>query len=321
MTVGMDKLNNLFRDFKVAEDVAKMMEMRRFEVEYTMYGSMFLEDRKAKYIVSGQDDKVVSFMNNRKNFGKYPFPMMKHTVKTTVPSGAEEDIARMVKVDLAKIMRDSFSKEFLNDFYAVAFTPNDDAAKDILDDLQEKLYGVYRADNLLLFEGLMDLAYRAKHISEETCADYELWLEDEWHQMEDDPVLEDQFSKELYGFASMQNGNIKIHYNAEKAKVYDKRKVLERNGALVSQVYAKMYWYNYDKTLKDVRDEFELFLADLFDETYFSYLQRINALSPVVDVAKVRQLEANYGSNNSVIQNVIEVYKNYWRIHDRINAE
>ena len=114
----------------------------------------------------------------------------------------------------------------------------------------------------------------------------------------------------------MQNGNIKIHYNAEKAKVYDKRKVLERNGALVSQVYAKMYWYNYDKTLKDVRDEFELFLADLFDETYFSYLQRINALSPVVDVAKVRQLEANYGSNNSVIQNVIEVYKNYWRIHD-----
>ena len=112
MTVGMDKLNTMFRDFKVAEDVAKMMELRKFEVEYTMYGSMFLENGKTKYIVSGKDDKVVSFMNDRRNFVKYPFPMMKHTVKTTVPSGAEEDIARMVKVNLGKMMRDSFSKEF-----------------------------------------------------------------------------------------------------------------------------------------------------------------------------------------------------------------
>ena len=140
MTVGMDKLNTLFRDFKVAEDVGKMMELRRFEVEYTMHGSMFLENGKRKYIVSGQDDKVVSFMNNRQNFVKYPFPMMKHTVKTTVPSGAEEDIARMVKVNLAKIMRNSFSDDFLTAFYDIAFTENNDAAKTILDDLQMKLY-------------------------------------------------------------------------------------------------------------------------------------------------------------------------------------
>ena len=314
MTVGMDKLNTMFRDFKVAEDVAKMMELRKFEVEYTMYGSMFLENGKTKYIVSGKDDKVVSFMNDRRNFVKYPFPMMKHTVKTTVPSGAEEDIARMVKVNLGKMMRDSFSKEFLNDFYALAFTENDDAAKDILDELQMKMYGMYRADNLLLFEGFLDMAYKAKHIREATRAEYEAWLEDEWHQMEDDPVLEDQFSKELYGFASMQNDTIKIHYNAEKAKVYEKRKTLEKNGVLVSQVYAKMYWYNYDKTLKDVRTEFEAFLTKLFDAVYFSYLQRIVSLPPTVSSDAVKRLEELYGVENVAVQNVIDAYKNDWGI-------
>lgn len=314
MTVGMDKLNTLFRDFKVAEDVAKMMELRRFEIEYTMYGSMFLENGKAKYIVSGKDDKIVSFINSRRNFEKYPFPMMKHTVKTTVPSGAEEDITRMVKVNLAKIMRDSFGKEFLEEFYTLAFTANNDAAKIILDELQMKLYGMYRADNLLLFEGIMDLAYRAKHITEETRLGYESWLEDEWHQMEDDPVLEDQFSKELYGFASMQNNIIKIHYNAEKAKVYEKQKKLEKDGVLVSQVYTKTYWYNYDKTLKDVREEFEVFLVDLFDDTYFSYLQRIKSLSPVVSSESMRALEEKYGKENIAVQNVLNTYKGYWGI-------
>lgn len=314
MTVGMDKLNTLFRDFKVAEDVSKMMELRRFEIEYTMYGSMFLENGKVKYIVSGNEDKIISFINDRKNFMKYPFPVMKHTVKTLVPSGTEEDIVRMVKVNLAKNMRGYFSCVFLRDFYALAANENDDSAKEILDELQMRLYGMYRAENLLLFEGLMDFAYRAKHIKESTCKKYEFWLNEEWHQMEDMPELEDQFSKELYGFASKENEKIKVYYNAEKAKVYEKSEMLSQRGYLVSQIYTKRYWYNYDKTLKDIRMEFHQLLENLFDETYFSYLQRIKALSSVIDRAKVEKLEKIYGVESLMIQNVLERYMQYWNI-------
>ena len=40
MTVGINRLNQMFRDFKVAEDVGKMMELRRFEVEFEVFGTV-----------------------------------------------------------------------------------------------------------------------------------------------------------------------------------------------------------------------------------------------------------------------------------------
>ena len=59
MTVGMKQMNQMFRDFKVAEDVARMMEMRRFAVEYTMYGTMFFQDEKKLYKISNSGEKIV----------------------------------------------------------------------------------------------------------------------------------------------------------------------------------------------------------------------------------------------------------------------
>lgn len=306
----------MFRDFKVAEDVAKMMELRRFEEEYTMYGSMFLMDGKPNYIISSREEKIVGFINRRENYLKFPFPVVKYTLRTTVPSGAEEDIVRMVKINLAKIIRNSYPKAFLEAFYAVALTEPDDAAKEPLDTLQEKMYGMYRAENLLLFEGLMDLAYRAKHITEKNRAGYESWLNEEWHQMEDDPVLKDQFSKELYGFAYRNAGCIKAVYNAEKAKVYERKLQLEAKGILVSQVYSKECWYNYDKTLQDVRSEFESLLLGLFDEKYFHYLQKIVSLPSVICAEELQELEKQYAADNAAVQEVITTYKQYWGIKE-----
>ena len=58
MTVGIKQLNNMFRDFKVAEDVAKMVEMRRFAVEFTVYGSLFLEQGQRRYIISSDKNRL-----------------------------------------------------------------------------------------------------------------------------------------------------------------------------------------------------------------------------------------------------------------------
>lgn len=286
MTVGIKQLNNMFRDFKVAEDVAKMVEMRRFAVEFTVYGSLFLEHGQRRYIISSDKDQIHDHAQQRAYLEQYLLPIMKHTKMTTVPAGCEEDIAQLVKLELACKLRESYSPEFLLGFDRLAQTPAEDSAASILDELADRMQGLYRPDNLLLFIGLMDRALVRKCLRRETSVRYEQWLAQEGQEMANDPMPRDRFHKTLYGLASRKaEGPIKVYYNAEKSKMIDKKAQLTAQGQLTTPLYAKTYWYNYDRTLGDVRREFEQYLQELFDETYFTYLARIEALPSVIDPA------------------------------------
>lgn len=309
----MDKLNTMFRDFKVAEDVAKMMEMRRFEVEYTMYGSLLRREGQKCYLISDEASRVISFGQQREHFDDYPFPMITHTKMTTVPAGSEEDIAWLVKAELAKIIASRYPDEFLQRFYQLADTAANDAAEPLLSPLAERMHGYYQADDLLLFQGLMDLALRRKNLTQGTCAQYIAWLEQQRQEMADDPVWQDKFSKTLYGFCTReQNGSIKAYYNAEESKIYQKKAQLEDQGFLVTNVLADTCWYNYDKTLADARTEFGQRLLYLLDDTYFTCLTELQQLPPAVDAKVFQQLYADCQNYGSSAAEAMKQYGQYW---------
>lgn len=312
MTVDMRQLRAMFRDFKVAADVQKMIEMRRYEQEYIMYGSMFFEDGKRKYIISSKENNILQFLNTRENFAKYPLPMQVHTLLTTVPSGNEEDITRLAKIKLAKIIQESYPVDFLKDFYEIAESENSQLAEGILDELQDRICGVYRKDNLILFEGLMDIAYRRKTITEKARKRYENWLSDEWRQMEDDYQLEDRFSKEMYGFAYRESDDIKVYFNGEKSKAIKKKQDLEKRGVMVSQICTEVFWYNYEKTLKDIKEEFAVYLKKLFDDNYFAYLERIVAVPPAIEEKCFEDFAQKYTNADEQVKQAIEYYSYCW---------
>ena len=304
----------MFRDFRAVNDVQKMKELRLMKQEFTMYGSLFFEKGEAFYLISANQERLIDFRNQRENYRKVPLPVMKRSLRASVPSGNEEDILRAVKVKTAAFIRAQYRPMFLKDFYALAQTPNDDQAKTILDELQEKMRGLFRRDNLAAFEGLMNFACQTKHLSNETQAGYEKWLYDEWWQLEETATLDDVFQKEFFGIAYLENGKIHAYCNGVEAQTFEKKLALERQGLLVSALYKKTYWYNYSKSLADVRHMFEAFLVDLFDETYFDYLKRLAALPSCVSKERFTQLEQVYEDGSEAEKQALALYKMQWRI-------
>lgn len=314
MTVRMDQMNTMFRDFKVAEDVAKMMEMRRFETEYTMYGRMFFENSERRYIISSSEDKIIDIAENRQNFAKNPLPVIKHTLRINVPAGNEEEITRFVKLKLAEIIRNSYTAEFLEQFLYLCQTPHDNAADEILSELAERLAGVYRKDNLQLFEGMLDMAYQAKHLLTDCYERYVKWLSEEYKQMEDDPLPTEQFIKNMYGIGYKQDGKYKTYLNAEKGKVYQKKYALEKSGILASQVWSKECGYNYEKTLSDIRKEFDDHLKEEFDATYFAYLAKIKSLPTAINAADFAKWQFCAEQGSQAMKNAVKMYALKWQI-------
>lgn len=304
----------MFRDFRAVNDVQKMKELRLMKQEFTMYGSLFFEKGEAFYLISAKEERLIDFRNKRENFCKLPLPVMKRSLRASVPSGNEEDILRAVKVKTAAFIREQYSPMFLQDFYTLAQTPNDDQAKIILDELQEKMCGLFRRDNLVAFEGLMNFACQTKHLTKETEADYERWLNTEWRQLEDEATLDDVFQKDLFGIAYFENGQIHAYCNGVEAQTFEKKITLEKQGVLVSQIYKKTYWYNYDKSLADIRKSFETFLLDLFDKTYFEYVKRVAELPACIPKERFEEFEAKYKHGNEAENRAIEMYRINWRI-------
>ena len=101
-----------FRDLQVAEDFSKMAELGYLDKEFTMYGAAFDEDGKRRYIVTGDLDKLYDFDSACTETQTYLTPLLTLTKVCPVPSGCDDDIARTVKMDLAKKLADVYSKEF-----------------------------------------------------------------------------------------------------------------------------------------------------------------------------------------------------------------
>ena len=314
MTARMDALNMLYRDFKVASDVSEMLELRRFDVEYTVYGSLFREDGRQKYIISTKEDKIIAYNNQREHFKNSPLPVQTHTLRTTVPAGSEEDFLQLVKKQLAIKIRDSYDADFLSAFYALEETEPDDVGEPILTQLQECLCGLYRRENLVLFEGLMDRAYRAKHLTETTVKGYESWLNEEIRQLEDEPVVMEQFEKDFFGILYTDGAVTKRYCNAERSKVYQKKAELEKRHMLVTPVLQKHYWHSYEETVKDVRQKFENDLLCTYDETYLSYLYKIDALTARVSEKAFKIWEMENSEKNAMMAEAIAVYRFLWGI-------
>ena len=120
---------------------------------------------------------------------------------------------------------------------------------------------------------------------------YRSWLQGQLHQIADDAAVKDIFEKTLYGVVYYNQAGRRIRYfNADRATLYRRMEAAEAQYDLVSPLFQKTYWYNYQYRLYDVRQDFARYLDDLLDETYFAYLQALLALPSAVVLADYRDL-------------------------------
>lgn len=270
-----------FRDLQVAEDFSKMAELGYLDKEFTMYGAAFGEDGKRRYIVTGDLDKLYDFDSACTETQTYLTPLLTLTKVCPVPSGCDDDIARTVKVDLAKKLADVYSEEFFAaaDTLAQAAEATD-AAEPLLSAWQERLEGIFIEEKLQLFEGLARYAFRRRVLREETYRGYQGWLRHTRREMEDDVVVKDLFERTFYGYAQWADGE-KPRYitNANKGSVYRKWQQAQLTGLDVTPIFAKTYWYNYTYTVNDARDAFKAAIQTILGPDYLTLAQKLTDLS------------------------------------------
>lgn len=299
LNVNPDRFNQgaVNRDMQIAQDFSAMAEMGYLDKEFTMYGAAYLGiDDEMKYIISSKQDEIFRFSEMSAYHQICPSPVRCYAEICPVPSGYEEDIAQQVKFRLAKRLQQDYKKPLFESLNHFAQIDGNDAAYDLLFEEQEKIEGLFDRDTLAIFEGLVDLAYQKKLLSQRSLNEFTKWMKKIKQQMEDDLVIRDILEKTFYGYAyRIQNGRLKYIINAQHETIFASVLKAQDQGYRPSPIFNKTYYYNYKYTLDDVRNDFNQRIKTLLDE---EYIEKISAL-----------YEMPSGINSQEFENLMDSYK------------
>ena len=301
MTVGIRQLNAMndmfgqaHRDFKVAQDVGKMMELRRFEFETEVYATAYWENGRRYYLVSKNDKAILGHIHDRALKSALPLPLQTWNERQLVPAGLEEEVEQQVKVNACRHLRDTFPASFWEDASRVSNAPRTSDAFELLAYLAEVIESSFNDDFLALFEDLVDTLFIRRSLTRGDYAYFKEWLIDERQCMAHEIGERDLFSKEMFGFAYRAgNGRINAIVNASQKDIAQRRDSILRDGSsLVTPVFKRKCWYNYDYRLVDVRADFKARVLRLYNDKYFSILEDVEKLPVVVDETEFSAVHA-----------------------------
>lgn len=287
-------------DLRVAEDIGKMAELGWFDVEFTMYGCAYLQDRKMYYRISSEAEDIYDFIEKGSRIGVYPGNVLSLTKKYPVPAGMKELIAQEVKRDLGKLLREVYPQEFFAELYALAEAAETNSAAAVLWSEADALEGVFEEEKLKYFEELVDYAYSCRKLAGAAYTELINWIGSQRKDMEDDFVSKDIFEKTLYGIGYAGEAGIEYLTNAQKGYVYAEMYALEQAGKLTTPLFSKTYWYNYVYRLGDVNRDFKKKIKQELNEDYLKKLQQIRAgqgaVSPKTYAAAIQKIGQRFGA-------------------------
>lgn len=285
MTVGMNRLNSLFRDFKVAEDVGKMMELRRFEREFEVFGLAFFQGCQCHYLSSGDPEKLYMIRDRLALEGSFPSSVHVFRDRMLVPSGWDDEMEREVKIRQCRNLKESLPSSYWEDIVKIAPDGGNASADELIRESWSAIEGTFDEARIDVFELLVDQVFLRGNLSTDGFNAVKGMINEERQGLLDDAPESDLFSKMLYGYAYQSpDGRICTVVNANRWTLEESRDLaIEKSMVLVSSIYGRKVWYNYDRTLVAACSEFKFILERLFCSDYFELLGEICALTPVVD--------------------------------------
>lgn len=264
-----------FRDLLIADDVAKMYELGRYDHEFECYGCVYLENRKRFYFISSQKNNAYAFVEKCRQQGKIVSNVCELHENCAVPSGTKEILTQRMKRKLAKKIQSDYSVDLLCrlDDCARVIRTNDAAL--LLSDQQEQLLGSFAVEKLNDFEALCHVAYTANLLLEDSYIAYLTWLAKQRRYMEDDIYATDVLETDFYGIAALDSQGIGYYINTHREIVAQKKVQLEREGVLVTPIHQKLYGYNHMQSLYDIRRRYEVDLKEVYSQKYVTFLQML----------------------------------------------
>lgn len=271
------------RDLTCINSVSHMAEYGKYEEEFLVYGCSCLENGKIMYRISPQYEEIAQYVRQAVQKGLYPSPIQSIMRRHTVLTGQHQQLLYETELELAKALQKNYSRPFFDSLAQCININADDGAREIFDALRVQLNGIFSESALQIFEGLADMAYRAKHLTDDAWEEIQSWLRKVKTQMEHDVVAKKPFVRTFYGFCYIDSkGKYQYKANAQEDIVVDEQRKLKRQGLAVSPIFHKTYWYDYGVEPKVLREAFKQELVTYYDDVYWHHWKTIKALSPVV---------------------------------------
>ena len=272
------------RDELLVNDVQKMAELGKFATEFVFYGCAFYENGEVWAAVSENRAEVSEFIYDTKNISKMPTQVKTLRYVTKVAGGMKEKIVQEQKRVLAsQLLAEYPLKYFLILADVWANVQRKDDAYDLLLKQAYELDGVCDSDGLQLFQGLLELAYSKRLISEKHYQELWEWVLWEKRDLLQIPRKKDKYHQEFYGFAYILDEEIKVCIDGSKDNIYSKWEQLAQ-ATFISPIAKKMCWYNNNYGVKEAREDCLKYFHKLFSLEYMNRLRQLKAMKCEIDI-------------------------------------
>lgn len=306
----------LGHDEQLIQEVGMMFEMGYVDKEFTMYGCAYWQDGQRHYLISSYLEKIHECMEKMPLQGvcvTLPDSLQK---VCSVPAGENERIAQDVKQQLAMKLQAEYDEAFFKKLEALAQTPANNTAYNLLEDYREEIDGFFDRDELQLFEILLYMAYVGKVLNEKSYVYFAEWLQDIYDQLRDDALVHDIFSKTFYSIAYVApNGTLKYYTNAQRERIQERRLRLESENKVVSPIFSKIWGYNYEYDLMAARRDHDKALEGILNPAFMEKVQTIRALPSAIDSQQFAALMQQLEKEQKILQReTLCYYGKLWHV-------
>ena len=271
------------RDLTCIHSVSHMAEYGKYEEEFIVYGCSYMEHGKIVYRISPQYDEIARFHNHGAQDKYYPSPIETIKKRSVVQTGQHEQLLYETELALAQKLQQQYSRVFFEEIAQCTKAEANDDARPMFDRLRFQMNGIFSSDLLQLFEGLVDIAYRAKNLTDDGLQEIQQWMRKVKTQMEYDIVAKKPFVRTFYGICYIDsNGKYQYKMNAQEDIVLEEQRKLKQKKMAVTPIFHKTYWYDYGVEPKVIREQFKQELIGYYDDVYWQHWREIRELTPVI---------------------------------------
>lgn len=304
--------NRLPRDVRCAESVGEMAKLGKFDREFTVYGCAYQEKGEVLYRISEHEETIDRFCEKSRLNGVYPTVVLSHTQRTGVPSGMEAAIWQEEQWNLARLLQQSYSDEFLNLLQLLHDKPSANGAYPLLQQWQEQLEGRFRRDWLQVFDCYAEYCFIAKKLNNESYAQLKHWSAYNWKQMEDDIIIKDVYERTLHGILYEADGMLQVDYDAQYATVYRKQQQLISQDIPVTPVYSKTYWFRTFTDFSKIKEQYVSHMRELL-EPCLSFMRQVAELPSFMPTEEFAEIYAKVKENGTQAEvDTLKLYGHRW---------
>lgn len=301
-----------FRDIQCSNDVAKMAELGKFEREFKVYGCAFRRDASTYFHLNENAETMFKFWLGFQIQGIYPTIVLSHSRQVCVPSGLEDEIYDDEMWTLARIMGKVFNDDLLTTLNNLGSkTPTNNAAP-YLYHWKEAIDGLFQRDYLTIFDLFVDHCYIMKRLNKVTFDDLKNWSTHVWTQLEDDPIVKDNFERSMHGFLYLEAGSVQASYDAQYATVCRSWLNKIKQDTLVTPIYSETFWLNSFKDFAKEKKRFVEHLKMLLSPAIevLKELMREKSFMSREDFRKIFRNESGNYSDEAI--DTLKVYEKLW---------